>query len=113
MKRIVLISLAILLIFSGMSMAAGKKFPRRDITNAVVWGAGGGTDQCNRMICAEMSKILGVNINVINKTGGVAGSVGMSYGFSRKHDGYTLTGLSESVIWLLSADIMGKLLAWT
>ena len=30
---------------------------------------------------AEMAKILGVNINVINKTGGVAGSVGMNYAY--------------------------------
>jgi len=51
---------------------------------------------CNRIVSAEMAKILNVNINVINKTGGVAGSIGMNYGFSRPHDGYTLTGLSES-----------------
>ena len=73
-----------------------KSFPKKNITNVVVWGAGGGTDTCNRIISAEMAKILGVNINVINKTGGVAGSVGMNYGFSQPHDGYTLTGLSES-----------------
>jgi tripartite-type tricarboxylate transporter receptor subunit TctC len=43
-----------------------------------------------------MQQFIGVNINVINKTGGVGGSVGMMYGYSRPHDGYTLTGLSES-----------------
>jgi len=73
-----------------------KDYPNRDITNVVVWGAGGGTDVCNRVVSAEMAKILNANINVINKTGGVAGSIGMNYGFSRPHDGYTLTGLSES-----------------
>jgi hypothetical protein len=41
-------------------------------------------------------KFLGVNVNVINKTGGVAGSVGMSHALWQKHDGYTLCGLSES-----------------
>jgi len=71
-------------------------FPKQNITLAVVWGAGGGTDTCNRIIAAEMQQFLGVNINVINKTGGVGGSVGMMYGYSRPHDGYTLTGLSES-----------------
>ena len=75
-----------------------RPFPERDITNAVVWGAGGGTDICNRVVSAEMASILDVNINVINKTGGVGGSVGMLYGYSQKHDGYTLTGLSESVV---------------
>ena len=96
MKKILFVSLTVLLAVStGVAMAA-KGFPKRNITSVVVWGAGGGTDTCNRIIAAEMQKFLGVNINVINKTGGVAGSVGMNFGYSRKHDGYTLTGLSES-----------------
>ena len=80
---------------SSISFAADK-YPTRDITNAVVWGAGGGTDVCNRTISAEMAKELDVNINVINKTGGVAGSIGMNYVKGRPADGYTLVGLSES-----------------
>lgn len=71
-------------------------YPARDITDVVVWGAGGGTDVVNRTIMAEMAKQLGVNINVINKTGGVAGSIGMNYAQDQKADGYTLVGLSES-----------------
>lgn len=74
------------------------EYPERDITNVLVWGAGGGTDICNRVVAAEMSKILGININVVNKTGGVGGSVGMNYAYSRPHDGYTLCGLSESCV---------------
>ncbi len=96
MKKILIISLVIFLAVTTSVYAAGKGFPKRNITNAVVWGAGGGTDTCNRIITAEMAKFLGVNINVINKTGGVAGSVGMNYAYSQKHDGYTLCGLSES-----------------
>lgn len=95
MKKIVALGLAACMAFSASAFAA-KTFPKRNITNVVVWGAGGGTDVCNRIISAEMAKVLGVNINVINKTGGVAGSVGMSHGYSQPHDGYTLTGLSES-----------------
>jgi len=94
MKKIIIFSLIVLLAVTTGAFA--KDFPKRDITNVVVWGAGGGTDTCNRIISAEMAKFLDVNINVINKTGGVAGSVGMNFGYSRKHDGYTLTGLSES-----------------
>ena len=30
-----------------------KEYPFRDITTAVVWGAGGGTDAINRMIMAR------------------------------------------------------------
>ena len=96
MKRILFVSLIVLLaITSGVALAA-KGYPSRNITTVVVWGAGGGTDTCNRIIMAEMAPFLGVNINVINKTGGVAGSVGMSHAYSQKHDGYTLCGLSES-----------------
>ena len=96
MKKVLLIALAMALAFTTGTALAGKGFPKRNITAVVVWGAGGGTDTCNRIIHAEMSKFLEVNVNVINKTGGVAGSVGMSYAYSKPHDGYTLCGLSES-----------------
>ena len=80
----------------GVSGIAAADYPERDITNVVVWGAGGGTDSVNRMVSAEMAKILGVNINVTNKTGGAAGSIGMSFVHGRPADGYTLVGMSES-----------------
>ena len=76
--------------------AAAQDYPFRDITNAVVWGAGGGTDTINRMIMAEMEKELPVGISVINQTGGVAGSNGMVYVMNQPADGYTLAGISES-----------------
>ena len=95
MKRILLLSMVVFFALS-TAVLAEKKFPSRNITNVVVWSAGGGTDTCNRIISAEMAKILGVNINVINKTGGVAGSVGMDHAYKMPHDGYTLCGLSES-----------------
>ncbi len=76
--------------------ASAQEYPYRDITTAVVWGAGGGTDSINRMIMAEMEKHLPVGISVINQTGGVAGSNGMVYVMNQPDDGYTLVGLSES-----------------
>jgi len=94
MKKSMILSLILLLALGGLVYAQG--YPKRNITDVVVWGAGGGTDTCNRIITAEMSNFLDVNINVINKTGGVAGSVGMNYAYSQPHDGYTLCGLSES-----------------
>jgi tripartite-type tricarboxylate transporter receptor subunit TctC len=76
--------------------AGAQEYPYRDITDAVVWGAGGGTDTINRMIMAEMEKHLPVSISVINQTGGVAGSNGMVYVMNQPADGYTLAGISES-----------------
>lgn len=75
---------------------SAQEYPFRDITTAVVWGAGGGTDSINRMIMAEMEKHLPVGISVTNQTGGVAGSNGMVYVMNQPDDGYTLVGLSES-----------------
>jgi len=95
MKKIIALGLAAFFAFSASAFAA-PAYPKRNITNVVVWSAGGGTDVCNRIISAEMAKVLGVNINVINKTGGVAGSVGMSHAYGMAHDGYTLAGISES-----------------
>jgi len=84
--------------------ALAQEYPFRDITTAVVWGAGGGTDTINRMIMSEMEKHLPVSINVTNQTGGVAGSNGMVYVSNQPDDGYTLVGLSESNV---TASVQG------
>ena len=78
--------------------AQAQEYPTRDVTNVVVWAAGGGTDTLNRLIMAEMQDELGANINVTNRTGGVGGSAGMSFVYSQPADGYTLAGISESVV---------------
>lgn len=84
------------IIGGSVGAAYAQDYPFRDITDVVVWGAGGGTDSINRMIMAEMEKHLPVSIDVINKTGGVAGSNGMVYVMNQPDDGYTLAGISES-----------------
>ncbi|MEL0636444.1 tripartite tricarboxylate transporter substrate binding protein [Marinomonas sp. TI.3.20] len=95
-KIIVTLAATVLATTIATSSFAANHYPDRDITNVVVWSAGGGTDIVNRMISAEMAKYLDVNINVTNRPGGVAGSLGMSYVHRQKADGYTLVGLSES-----------------
>ncbi len=84
------------LISSSCNLLKPNKYPVKDITNIVVFGAGGGTDVCNKKLMAEMAVILGVNINVINVVGGIGGSNGMIDAYSRASDGYTICGLSES-----------------
>ena len=95
MKKVFMTLSAVLI---ATSAAVAGTYPDRDITNVVVWSAGGGTDVSNRVVSAEMAKALGVNVNVINKPGGVAGSIGMSYVSKRPADGYTIVGLSESCV---------------
>ena len=97
MKRLVTTFIGAAVVATGAAAtASAQDYPFRDITTAVVWGAGGGTDSINRMIMAEMEEHLPVSINVINQTGGVAGSNGMVYVMNQPADGYTLVGLSES-----------------
>lgn len=78
--------------------AVAQEFPSRPISTVVVWAAGGGTDTVNRLVMAEMEKALpgSARIDVVNRTGGVGGSAGMSYVFEQPADGYTLAGISES-----------------
>jgi tripartite-type tricarboxylate transporter receptor subunit TctC len=104
MKKLCVLVLCLAAV-AGMAFAEGAgEYPERDITNVLVWGAGGGTDTCNRVVMPEMAKELGVNINVVNKPGGVAGSVGMGDAFAKDADGYTICGLSESCV---TSAVMG------
>lgn len=97
MRKLFVIASGLIVLLAGFVFGSGtREYPSRDITDIVVWSAGGGTDVCNRIITAAMQKELGVTINVTNVTGGVAGSIGMQRAYSKPHDGYTLAGISES-----------------
>ena len=76
--------------------AVAADYPTRDITAVVVWAAGGGTDVATRVLAAEMQEHLPVRINVTNRTGGVAGSVGLSYAYNQPNDGYTIMGFADA-----------------
>ena len=97
MKKALLISFALVLIATAAFAEPEAEYPTRDITDVLVWAAGGGTDLANRLVMAEMGKALKVNINVVNVTGGVGGSIGMLEAYSKPVDGYTLAGISESI----------------
>lgn len=95
MRKIIVMACVLLTVLSSVANAA-RPYPVRPITTTVVWSAGGGTDAVNRMIMAEMSKELKTRINVVNKTGGIAGSIGMESVLKKRPDGYNLVGLSSS-----------------
>lgn len=97
-KTLTLVIVMCVVALASVSAAGEQEYPARDITNVLVWSAGGGTDTCNRVVMGEMADVLDVNINVINVTGGVGGSAGMLEAYARPHDGYTLAGLSESIV---------------
>ena len=98
MKRAILVilvlSLAAGLIFAGGAKEA--KFPTKPITIICPWAAGGGTDRTARFIADQLSKKLGVPVNVVNKTGG-SGAVGHGEGAAAAPDGYTITNLTFEI----------------
>lgn len=83
------ISLGLLLI--GVSRTAFAKFPDKDIVWVVPFRAGGGFDSYARTIARVMPKYLPNKVNIIIKNmGGAGGTVGTSYLYRSKPDGYTI-----------------------
>lgn len=84
----------LILVLVGVAMALAappapaQSFPAKDITLVVPWAAGGGTDTIARTLAKNGKKYFGVNVNVVNKTGGL-GAVGMASVASAPPDGYT------------------------
>ena len=64
--------------------------PTRPINLIVPWAAGGSTDQVTRVTAAELEKVLGQTIVVINQPG-ASGSIGTKSALDAPKDGYTWT----------------------
>jgi tripartite-type tricarboxylate transporter receptor subunit TctC len=82
---IFIVVVALVTFTSPDSMA--QKFPAKDIMLIVPWAAGGGTDTIARALVKNGKKYFGVNVNVVNKTGGM-GAVGMGAAATAVPDGY-------------------------
>ena len=82
--------LAGLLLLSLLGCGSQGGFPDRPVFLLCPWGAGGGTDRVSRQVAALLEQDLGVNVNVINATGG-QGVTGHSRGALARPDGYTMT----------------------
>ncbi|MBZ9894371.1 MULTISPECIES: tripartite tricarboxylate transporter substrate binding protein [unclassified Mesorhizobium] len=79
------------------SAVRSEDYPNRDITFIVPFNPGGGTDPISRFYCAELEKVLNVNINVINKPGG-SGSIGIGQIVKSPADGYTIGIATNSAL---------------
>ena len=77
------------LAFTGVAQAQNWK-PTRPINLIVPWAAGGSTDQVTRVTAAELEKVLGQTIVVVNQPG-ASGSIGSKSAFDAPKDGYTWT----------------------
>ncbi|NQW10191.1 MAG: tripartite tricarboxylate transporter substrate binding protein [Alphaproteobacteria bacterium] len=91
--------------FTGLAMAAFlfsqtqllAAYPEKTITLICPYSAGGGGDTASRMIAKLAGEMMGVNINVENKTGGGA-TIGIGAVAKAKPDGYTIGFISTSPI---------------
>ncbi|MEO7337000.1 MAG: tripartite tricarboxylate transporter substrate binding protein [Caldimonas sp.] len=82
------------LLASCLAMAASGAFaqwkPTRPINLIVPWAAGGSTDQVTRVTAAELEKVLGQTIVIVNQPG-ASGSIGTKSALDAAKDGYTWT----------------------
>lgn len=62
--------------------------PTKPINLIVPWAAGGSTDQITRVTAAELEKVLGQKIVVVNQPG-ASGSIGTKSAWEAAKDGYT------------------------
>jgi len=85
----VVLSLLALVAASPSAFAQNWK-PTRPINLIVPWAAGGSTDQVTRVTAAELEKVLGQTIVVINQPG-ASGSIGTKSALDAPKDGYTWT----------------------
>ena len=89
-KRTLLKSLSLTAIALAIAApaAAQQWKPTRPINLIVPWSAGGSTDQVTRVTAAEMEKVLGQTIVIINQPG-ASGSIGSKSALDAPKDGYT------------------------
>jgi len=93
----VVLSLLALVAASPSAFAQNWK-PTRPINLIVPWAAGGSTDQVTRVTAAELEKVLGQTIVVINQPG-ASGSIGTKSALDAPKDGYTWTaGAAQDLV---------------
>lgn len=96
MKKLSIISLTLLVIFSGtffgsVSQTCAQDYPKKNLRWFVGYAPGGGFDTYSRAIARTMKKYLpkGIQVIVINKPGS-ASQLAASTIYNAKPDGYTL-----------------------
>ncbi|MDD2453819.1 MAG: tripartite tricarboxylate transporter substrate-binding protein, partial [Synergistaceae bacterium] len=95
-QLMVLMVLAVSLVFAGVLYAA-ENYPTKPVVLVYHSQAGSGGDIFLRNMGKAIEKVMGQPIIVENRTGG-GGSNAWVYSKNSKPDGYTLLGISSSVI---------------
>ena len=104
--------LAVVVVLGGLligliSQAQPPQYPTKPITINVPWSPGGGTDRTARALAASLQELLGVQVGVVNKTGG-GGVIGHKATADATPDGYTLGMVTVEITmmhWLGLTDL--------
>ncbi len=107
--RILAVTAAVFAVGAASSVSQAQTYPDRAITFVVPFNPGGGTDPIARQYAGQLSKILGVDVNVINKPGG-SGAIGTAAVVTAKPDGYTIGITTNSA--LTYQPLVNDGLAW-
>lgn len=94
-RRILLVSIALLLLFGGVPAQAKDEYPSHNIKLLMPYAPGGSSDATGRVLAEKASKILGQPIEIINKPGG-SGTIATAAVASAKPDGYTLCSVAPA-----------------
>ena len=70
LTKVTAIAVASAFVLPALFTSPAKAFPDGPIAFIIPFGAGGGADIEGRLLAKEMSKVLGVPVVPINKTGG-------------------------------------------
>ena len=65
------------------------EYPEKDLQGIIQWGAGGSTDTVMRAVTPAAEEILGADVVMTNRTGGV-GAIATKFVMTQDPDGYTL-----------------------
>lgn len=89
---------------------AAAEYPEKPITMIVPWNAGGGTDAVARTLAKGLEAQLGVQVAVVNRSGG-AGVVGHNAMVTAPKDGYTIGFATAEVLtyyWTGNAEFTDR-----
>lgn len=86
MNRFLIGTVAALALTAGSALA---EYPEKDLQGIIQWGAGGSTDTVMRAVTPHAEEVLGEDIVLTNRTGGV-GAIATKFVMTQKPDGYTL-----------------------
>jgi len=89
-KELVILALLVLALHR-VAFAQDKNFPNRSIDIVVPSSPGGGVDLLFRLLAEELSKVMKVQVNVVNQAAG-AGAIATEKVATARKDGYTLLG---------------------